>query len=263
MKRTKSLTRKSSTSRSSSRQRTTTGATKTNTLGAKVYTKREAIKKEPVDEKTAIPVASATLPRAASRTLRSSSNQSSSSNIAAPVATAVASSTVLVTSISTIEQTTDNLDLDTSKRSFGLRNRQSPIKNQEPEAQLLSAAASTPPREIDATVTVANKPIKKCCFSTSLCDVFKKSFESGYLCFTIKQLFQIVIASVLLVLTLGIINYLNLLDVNELESKLGGVCDFVRAQVAIFTKTARTCFAGSMRIVNNSVTNLFSLIKSS
>ena len=54
----------------------------------------------------------------------------------------------------------------------------------------------------------------------NFCSFVNKCFESGYLRFTIKQLFQILIASILLVVTLSIINHFNLFDLNLLKEKL-------------------------------------------
>jgi hypothetical protein len=57
-----------------------------------------------------------------------------------------------------------------------------------------------------------------CSFCSRMCSSFNKCFESGYLRFTLKQFFQILIASVLLVISLAIINHFELFDVNNLKA---------------------------------------------
>ncbi len=93
--------------------------------------------------------------------------------------------------------------------------------------------------------------------------MLNKGFNSGYLCFTLKQLLQIVIASVLLVVTLGVINYLNVLDTSEVLEKLGGAWELVLSQLRVINEQTGKCASGTWRIVANSVTSFLSLFGSS
>ena len=126
-----------------------------------------------------------------------------------------------IISTSTPQQSQDQgnklgLEKEDIKSRYDLRKRISPLRS--------SLERISPVRETCANVTTAKNVIKHeeiktsssqnqqhCSFS----NIFKKMYTSGYLRFNLKQLFTIIIASILLLLTLSIINRFNIVDIKN------------------------------------------------
>ena len=96
-------------------------------------------------------------------------------------------------------------DQEATKSRYDLRKRISP-----------SVDRLSPVRDSLTKSTTAQVQVQQQRQQRSLCtimsNILNKVYTSGYLRFNLKQLFSIVIASILLLITLSIINYFNLFD---------------------------------------------------
>jgi hypothetical protein len=97
------------------------------------------------------------------------------------------------------------VDQEATQTRYDLRKRISPsVERVSPVRETLTKTPTTPaqPRQQTNQRSVC----------TIMSNILNKVYTSGYLRFNLKQLFSIVIASILLLVTLSIINYLNLFD---------------------------------------------------
>lgn len=215
-------TQSRSKSRSTSRSRQVPAKAKVS-LGAKVLTKKELAKKE------TSPVAAAAVEekKAAKRSSRTASSQSKN------------------------EVSLSEIIADAQKSSsYNLRRRVSPQRDA--DVSTTTTRASTARSASAAARASASSSLRAPVFCQRVraflpnfrcCSFLNKCFESGYLRITLKQLFHILIASILLVVSLSIINHFNLFDMNLLKEKLR--IDQFFNQVANLFKSSWTRVSGA------------------
>ena len=139
------------------------------------------------------------------------------------------------TTSSTQNEESDVAQEEIAKSRYDLRKRFSPLRSSieritpvrdssQPRKSIGSKASIVSEKE--PASTVRNAQDKSCSINTC----FNKFYTSGYLRFNLKQLFSIVIASVLLLLTLSIINYFNIIGIKNVNlEKINYIFDQVKA----------------------------------
>ncbi len=149
-------------------------------------------------------------------------------------------------------------DAQKSSVRYDLRKRASPVRA---ESEPKSSQPASPPASSRSTSLCQSLGTRFASLRNwNGCRFLNTCFESGYLRFTLKQLFQILIASILLVVTLSIISHFNLFNSSELKGHFNTVTSRIST---LFSTTyggvtnLATKSIGFVRSIPNSVISLF------